>query len=157
VHARQSDNVVAPIEIDTLVPCAPEAAFAYFTRDIGRWWPLARYSCSQARAAGVALDGRVGGKVVERDVDGKEYLWGTVLEWNPGRRVVLSWHPGKPSDDALTLAVTFDAAGASTRVRLVHSGWERLGANAAEARDSYAGGWPTVMGVIFKGYCEAAA
>jgi len=157
VHARQSENVVAPIEIDTLVPCAPEAAFAYFTRDIGRWWPLARYSCSEARAAGVALDGRIGGKLVERDLDGREYVWGTVLAWEPGRRVVLTWHPGKPPDEALTLTVTFDAAGTSTRVRLVHSGWERLGANAADARQSYASGWPTVLGKLYKAYCEGAA
>jgi len=109
VHARESDAGVAiavpPIEIDTLVPCSPGAAFDYFTRDIGRWWPLARYSCSQAQARGVA----------------------------------------------------FEAAGAFARVRLVHSGWEALGAQAAETRESYANGWPNVMGKPYKGYCEGVA
>ena len=69
----------------------------------------------------------------------------------------MSWHPGKSPDDALTVVITFHAAGTTTRVRLVHSGWERLGESAAEARDSYANGWPTVLGQLYKGYCERAA
>ena len=147
---------VPPIELETLVPCAPEAAFDYFTRDIGRWWPLAKYLCSEARAAGVSFDGRVGGKLTEVDVDGKEYVWGTVLAWEPGSKVSFTWHPGKSPDTPLTVAITFDAAGDSTRVRLVHSGWERLGTIATEAREGYAKGWPTVLGQLYKAYCGEA-
>ena len=150
MHAKVNEPL-PPIEIDTLVPCAPDAAFDYFTRDIGRWWPLSMYSCSQARAVGVAF---VGGKLVETDADGQEHRWGTVLAWEPGRRVAFTWHPGKPPSDALTVAITFQAAGASTRVRLVHSGWENLGEIGAEARDSYAHGWPTVFATLYKGYCD---
>lgn len=154
---RRATAVPPPIELDALVPCAPEAAFDYFTRDIACWWPLSRYSCSQARAAGVAFEGREGGKLIETDVDGKQYVWGTVSTWEPGRRIELSWHPGKSPDNALTVVITFHAAGATTRVRLVHSGWERLGESVAEARDSYANGWPTVLGQLYRGYCERAA
>ena len=162
MHARESDNAgvaiaVPPIEIDTLVPCSPGAAFDYFTRDVGRWWPLARYSCSQARARSVAFDGRVGGHLTETDADGKEYVWGTVTDWEPGRKVALTWHPARSPDRAMRVAVTFEAAGASTRVRLVHSGWEALGAEAAEVRDGYANGWPNVLGKVYKGYCEGTA
>jgi len=153
VHASRSEHAVPPIEIDTLVPCAPDAAFDYFTRDIGRWWPLARYSCSQEHAASVQFDD---GKLVETDRDGKRYEWGEVLAWERGRRLALTWHPGTPPEDALIVTVTFDAAGDGTRVKLVHSGWERLGAKAADARASYAGGWPTVLGRLYKDYCEGA-
>ena len=55
-------DVPPPIELDTLVPCAPDAAFAYFTRDISKWWPLSRYSCSEARASDVSFRGRDGGQ-----------------------------------------------------------------------------------------------
>jgi uncharacterized protein YndB with AHSA1/START domain len=165
VRANESDSgakeaaaiVPPPIEIDALVACAPIAAFEYFTRDIGRWWPLARYSCSQERAAGVAFDERLGGMLTETDLDGKTYVWGTVLEWEPGRRVKFSWHPGKPPENALTVAITFEPAGASTRVRLLHSGWERLGATAVETHASYKSGWPTVLGQLYAGYCNEAA
>jgi uncharacterized protein YndB with AHSA1/START domain len=146
-----------PIELDTLVPCAPGAAFEYFTHDIGRWWPLARYSCSQARAAGVSFEERLGGKLIETDVEGRQYVWGTVLAWEPGYKLTFSWHPGKPPDNALTVAIAFEAAGASTRVRLVHSGWERLGADAAVTRASYVSGWPTVLGELYAGYCKQSA
>ena len=161
MHTRESEEKVStgavpPIELDALVPCAPDAAFDYFTRDIARWWPLSRYSCSETRAAGVAFERREGGKLIETDVDGKQYVWGTVSVWEPGRRIELSWHPGKSPDNALTLAISFHAAGASTRVRLVHSGWERLGESGAEARQSYANGWPTVLGQLYKGHCERA-
>jgi uncharacterized protein YndB with AHSA1/START domain len=150
-------DIPPPIELDALVPCTPDNAFVYFTRDIARWWPLSRYSCSEARAATVAFEERAGGKLIETALDGTQYIWGTVLAWVPGDRIEFSWHPGKPADAALTVAVTFQRAGAMTRVRLVHSGWERLGAQAAAARESYANGWPTVLGRLFKGYCEQAA
>lgn len=165
MHANESDAKVndnappalPPIEIDALVPCAPGAAFEYFTHDIGRWWPLVRYSCSQARAASVAFEERLGGKIIETDDDGQEYVWGTVLAWKPGRQLTFSWHPGKPPDNALTVAITFAAAGESTRVRLVHSGWEGLGAEAADTRASYESGWPTVVGELYAGYCARPA
>jgi hypothetical protein len=97
VRANESDAganetaaiVPPPIELGALVACAPAAAFEYFTRDIGRWWPLARYSCSEARAAGVAFEERLGGRLIETDIDGNEYMWGTVLAWEPGRRLTL--------------------------------------------------------------------
>ena len=150
-------EIPPPIELDALVPCTPDAAFGYFTRDLARWWPLSRYSCSEGRAAGVAFEERQGGKLIETDVDGTQYIWGTISTWLPGERLEFSWHPGKPPDAALTVAVTFQRAGELTRVRLVHSGWERLGAQAAAARETYANGWPTVLGRLFKDYCEQAA
>ena len=165
MHANESDGGMnesaaiapPPIELDALVACAPGAAFEYFTRDIGRWWPLARYSCSETRAAGVAFEAHLGGRLIETDIDGNEYVWGTVLAWEPGRKLTFSWHPGKPPDNALTVAITFEAAADATRVRLVHSGWERLGAAAAETRASYVSGWPKVLGEVYAGYCKGAA
>ena len=154
---RETAAIVPPIELDALVPCAPGTAFECFTRDIGRWWPLARYSCSEARAAGVAFEAHLGGNLIETDVDGRQYVWGTALAWEPGRKLTFSWHPGRPPDDALTVAITFQPAGDSTRVRLVHSGWDRLGAAAAATRASYVRGWPKVFGELYAGYCSQAA
>ena len=98
-----------------------------------------------------------GGCLIETDVDGQKYVWGTVQVWEPGKALAFSWHPGKPEDAALGVSVTFEEAGAMTRVRLVHSGWERLGDTAAKAREAYASGWPTVLGRLYKAHCEQAA
>ena len=76
----------------------------------------------------------------------RESVWGTVIVWERGSKVSFTWHPGKSPDTPLTVAITFDAAGDSTRVRLVHSGWERLGTIATEAREGYAKGWPSNHG-----------
>jgi len=73
-------DVAPPIELDTLMPCDPANAFDYFTRDIGRWWPLSRYSCAGERAAGVAFESAMGGTLIETDVDGNRHVWGTVLK-----------------------------------------------------------------------------
>ena len=40
----------------------------------------------------------------------------------------------------------FATHGGGTRVELEHRGWERLGAEAAEARASYDTGWDHVLG-----------
>ena len=57
----------------------------------------------------------------------------------------------------MNVEVTFDAAGDSTRVKLVHTGFERLGDQGASTRAQYAGGWPAVIGQVYRGYCEKAA
>jgi len=157
VHANPSETAtlaVPHIEIDTLVPCAPDAAFEYFTRDIGRWWPLARYSCGMENSTGVFFED---GKLIETDRSGKRHVWGSVTARKPGRRVALTWHPGLPAETAMNVEVTFDAAGDSTRVKLVHTGFERLGDQGASTRAQYAGGWPAVIGQVYRGYCEKAA
>ena len=44
------------------------------------------------------------------------------------------------------IEVTFEAAAGGTRVRLVQSGFEPLGAGAAQARAGYEAGWNEVLG-----------
>lgn len=162
MHERTTDESAAavatipPVELDTLVPCSPEAAFNYFTRDIARWWPLAEHSCSEGEAAGVAFEGAQGGALVETARDGTRHVWGTVVAWEPGRRLAFTWHPGYGADAATSVEVTFQRAGNATRVRVVHSGWERLGEGAARKRDNYAKGWVGVLTESYRGYCEAS-
>ena len=58
--APDRSATIAPIELDVVVPCDPGRAFDYFTRDIGRWWPLALYSCAEDNAASVVFEPRAG-------------------------------------------------------------------------------------------------
>lgn len=146
----------APVELDVVVPCDPARAFDYFTRDIGRWWPLALYSCSEEDAANVAFEPRAGGRLVETARDGTEHPWGTVRAWEPGRRVAFSWHPGRDPAGAHWIEVAFRANPAGTRVTLVHGGWEALGERATVSREAYRNGWPTVFGQRYREYCVAA-
>jgi hypothetical protein len=48
--------------------------------------------------------------------------------------------------------IRFVLEGDATRVELEHRGWDRLGDEAAEARDGYDSGWDLVLG----SYAEVA-
>jgi len=92
------------------------------------------------------MEGRVGGRLFERDRAGKEHVWGIVTAWEPPRRLVFTWHPGRSPDSAQDVELRFsDAGGGMTLVELTHTGWERLGEKAAEARGRYDKGWEFVL------------
>jgi uncharacterized protein YndB with AHSA1/START domain len=135
----------------------PAEAFQVFTAGIGRWWPLSAYSIRQEHAVTCVIEPRAGGAVYERDDAGRRFPWGRVLVWEPPRRLVMTWHPGRPEDAAQEVEVSFEAEDGGTRVRLEHRGWQALGEGAREARAGYAGGWDDVLGRHFAGACGRPA
>jgi uncharacterized protein YndB with AHSA1/START domain/uncharacterized protein YciI len=135
---------IAPVRRSVVVRCAPERAFAAFCHEIGAWWPLRSHSVNGADAAGVRLDPRVGGTIVETAADGSSVVWGTVLRYQPPRLLAFSWHPGWAADDATEVQVRFAEHPDGTLVELEHTGWERHPRGAA-AREDYTGGWVTVL------------
>ena len=141
----RSDRI-APVRKSITVPWKPAVAFRRFTDGIAQWWPLTSHGVSGSAEAGVTFEGRVGGRVYETAPDGTEHLWGTVTEWDPPRRIVFTWHPGRPVDTRQEVEVTFQLAGEGSRTDLVHSGWEHLGERAAEIRANYDTGWDVVLG-----------
>lgn len=106
---------------------------------------LATHSLGQQDAETCAIEGRVGGRVYERLRNGAERSWGTVLVWEPPRRIVLTWHPGRDERMQQEVEVRFSLDGAGTVVQLEHRGWEALGEDALEVRAQYEGGWEIVL------------
>ncbi len=127
-----------PIRREVIVAADPERAFAVFTDEISGWWPLATHSVFGAGS----LVGFQDGKLVEGTADGREAVWGEVHEWEPGRRLSFSWHPG--TDSVTEVTVTFTATADGTLVALEHVGWEAY-ADPARRRSEYDKGWPTVL------------
>jgi uncharacterized protein YndB with AHSA1/START domain len=127
------------------VPWSPESAFHRFTEEIGSWWPLRSHSVGKANALKVELEPHVGGRIVERERDGRENVWGEILAWDPPELVRFTWHPGRQAETAQEVEVRFSAEGRGTRVKLTHSGWERLGDKARLARRGYPIGWAYVL------------
>jgi uncharacterized protein YndB with AHSA1/START domain len=134
-----------PLRLSVRVPRPPAEAFELFTAGLARWWPLATHSISQAHAASCVIEPRVGGAVYEVDRDGTRHPWGQVRAWDPPRRLVLFWHPGRPQEQGQEVEVRFEPEGAATRVELEHRDWQKLGAEAAQGRESYGRGWATVV------------
>lgn len=142
VAIRKSVRVGVPLE----------QAFRIFTDEIASWWPLATKSVGQAEAVDLTIEPRVGGRVYESVRSGEVHDWGEVLAWDPPRRLVFTWHPGRGAETGQEVEVTFAAAGEDTRVELEHRGWDRLVAAGEAIPEHYESGWDEVLA----GYVEAA-
>jgi len=139
-----------PLRKSITVRRTPPTAFRLFTQGIASWWPLTSHSLSGADAASCTIEGRPGGRVFERTRLGRPLIWGHVLEWEPPRRLVFTWHPGREAGTAQEIEVSFrDVGDGATLVELEHRGWERIGAEAAGAREDYDRGWDHVLGECY--------
>jgi uncharacterized protein YndB with AHSA1/START domain/uncharacterized protein YciI len=140
-----------PIRRQVVVPAPAPTAFRVFADEIGLWWPIDELSVC-GPGSGVAFrDGRL----VERGPAGQEAIWGTVLDWDPPRRLRLTWHPGADPGRAGEVEVTFTpVTAAQTLVTLEHRGWDRLPEPAA-ARAEHERGWPAVVGRYVAGVGRA--
>jgi uncharacterized protein YndB with AHSA1/START domain len=137
---------VAPIVkvIDIHAPAA--LVFELFVSRLGDWWPLARFSRVRgATPQQLVLEARVGGAIYEMSEAGGRLEWGSVTAIEPGRRIVMDWHLGRPV--STVVEVSFEAlAPDRTRLRLAHSGWERLeAAGASVERQAYTDGWRLIL------------
>jgi uncharacterized protein YndB with AHSA1/START domain len=88
----------------------------------------------------------------ELDADGKQGYWGTIVAWEPPKRLVISWNVGRQRPEPTELEVRFVAEGGGTRVELEHRGWERL-----EGGDRGSAGYDTGWDTVLAPYIEAVA
>jgi uncharacterized protein YndB with AHSA1/START domain len=144
---------VDPVVVSVEVSLNPDQAFALFTNGLGEWWPKARHSIGKEEVAEIAVDPRLGGRIVERWHDGTEFPWAKFTAWDPPTRFTMEWRPIAEPGPTTEVEVTFSATDTGTLVELTHRGWERLGEDALETRASYDSGWPWVLDL----YAGAAA
>lgn len=145
-----------PLVVEFVVNATPEHAFDTWVSDQRLWWP--RGHTISGDPADIVLEGRVGGRVYERDRDGAEHVWAEVLAWEPPVRVRLLWHLFFSRDEATQLEVTFRPAGTDrpgTLVRLVQTGWDALGDAGPPRRERTIGGWAAVTGPYRAAFGEA--
>jgi uncharacterized protein YndB with AHSA1/START domain len=148
---RSAALALAPVVASVEVRSSPERTFELFTSELGAWWPLETHTIAadeglDVRAVGARIEPGAGGRIIEAWSDGQEVTWGSVLAWEPPRRLLLSWNPNRTRTVSTEVEVTFRASPLGTLVRLEHRGWERLGERAIEARAGYEAGWPRVLG-----------
>jgi uncharacterized protein YndB with AHSA1/START domain len=141
------------LEKSVIVNAPVERAFHLYTEEIASWWPLATHSFAKEQAVSVVFEPGPGGRILERDADGVEHLWGTVLEWDPPHRFVHTWHPGRGEESAQQVEMRFTREGDGTLVELEHRGWDMLGEDAVKVFENYDSGWDYVLS---DRYAEAA-
>jgi uncharacterized protein YndB with AHSA1/START domain len=115
------------------VQVSVERAFSIFLEQMETWWPAEHHIGKQGFQC-IVVEPRAGGRWYERDAQGNECNWGSVLAWEPPQRVTLGWHlqsdwkydpdPARASE----IEILFTVKGpTSTQVDLAHSKLERHG------------------------------
>ncbi len=123
---------------NVVVNAPREHVFRTFTERFDTWWPRSHH-VGEGVAFTAILEPRAGGRWYERDEQGRECHWGSVLAWEPPERVLLQWDLGsdfKPQPGLGTeVEVRFVAeAPERTRVLLEHRKLERYGDKAQMMR-----------------------
>lgn len=133
------------------VNASAENAFTVFTESFASWWPP-EHHINPAGYAGAYIEPEVGGRWFERAADGSECDWGRVLEWEPPRRVLLSWHLNgefeydPDPDRASEVEVRFVSDGSSTRVEVEHRKFDRaVGGERLREGVGGSGGWGLLL------------
>ena len=119
----------------------PEIAFTIFCEGIGEWWP--KGASFKGNRIDIIIEGRVGGRFLERYTDGSEYELGRVIAYQPPALVAFTWRA--PSWEASTqVEIRFRPEDGGTRVELEHSGWEQS-PKIQETRKNYDAGWTAIL------------
>ena len=137
--------MIEPLRLSFDVDAPADHAFAVWTEWIGRWWP-GDHTHTGLSDLEIVLEGRVGGRIFERTVDGREWDWGRIRVWEPPSRFVYSWHLKRTPEEATEVEIRFvPLSPGETRVEIEHRGWERLGSEGQTWRDRNRGGWETLL------------
>ncbi len=125
------------------VDAPPQEAFRVYTELPIEWLPSAHTFLPEPQA--IVMEPRAGGRFLERAADGSQVSRGTILEWTPPRRLVMTWRVGpdwRPifdDEQASRVAVDFLPAGPGhTEVVVTYSELERTGEMASQLRAALA-------------------
>jgi uncharacterized protein YndB with AHSA1/START domain len=133
--------VIEPLRLSFEIQCPPEHAFEVWTTRVSSWWPKG-HSTSGDPGTDVVLEPRLGGRLFERTPDGTEIDWGEITIWSPPLRLGYLWHIRRDRNDATDVELTFvDLGNGTTRLDIVHTGWERLGTEGPSWREANTSGW----------------
>ncbi len=139
---------IAPIVRTVEVAVPPARAFELFTGSMGKWWPASHHIAPKPFVA-IEIEPQTGGRWFERDADGGECPWGTVLEWDPPHRALLGWqlNAAFEYDPAFLTEVelAFAAVEGGTLVTLTHHNLQRFGEAADRLATGMGEGWGQII------------
>lgn len=137
--------------LSIVVETPQERAFQVFVSDFDRIKPR-EHNLLAVDIAETVFEGRAGGRIFDRGVDGSECSWARVLAFEPPERLVFSWDISPQwqveSDPEKTSEVEVRFISESpdrTRVELEHRHLDRHGAGWEGVRGGVDEGWPLYL------------
>jgi len=94
-----------------------DRAWHAWTEKIDLWWPPGH---RRYRGSTLTLEGRVGGRLVERVSGGEEFTMGVVTGWEPTSRLTYDFYPGASPETPTAVEICFDAVDGGSVVRVRH-------------------------------------
>jgi uncharacterized protein YndB with AHSA1/START domain len=141
------------------VRASTREAFRIFTERPIEWLPAGHTFIKNPQS--ITMEPRPGGRYYERGADGSEVTRGTILDWAPPRRLVVTWRIGPgwqpvfDDDRASRIEVEFTAAGPEvTEVVLTYTQLYRHGEMAGLIRSAVVAPGP---GETLERYAETVA
>lgn len=146
-------TAVAPVTSSVEVAAPIERVFDAFVNRMDAWWPR-EHVLHDSPYETAQIEPFVGGRWFTRHADGVETTVGKVEQWDPPRRVAVSWMINlewacEPDESKASLVTaTFSPVdGNRTLVELVHDRFEAHGDGHESMARSVAGeqGWPMIL------------
>lgn len=152
---RRTD--VPDVSKSIIVPLPVDEAFRFFVERPIEWLPAGHTFTKDPRS--ITLEPTVGGRFRERGADGAEAVRGTIVEWAPPNRLVMTWRIGAnwqpvfDDEKASFIEVDFHPAGpGATEVVTTNTQLHRHGKSAELIRAALDGPGP---GETLTKYAEA--
>ena len=146
-------QTAATVRRHVVVDAAIDRAFFLFTERFGDFKPP-EHNMLGAPIAETVFEGRVGGHIVDRAVDGTECRWARILVYEPPVRVVFSWDISPAWSIVTSPEMTSEVevrflpeTPQRTRVELEHRYLERHGPEWEAVAEGVDGdeGWPLYL------------
>lgn len=127
MSATAGDSAAASV----YVAVSLEDAFEVFTAEIDLWWRHGRkFRIAGKHPGRIVFEQQLGGRLFETvtlPAGERTFVTGSVVEWEPPRRLALEWRGiNFAAHEKTLIEVTFTPSGDGTMVRVEHRGWSEL-------------------------------
>ena len=147
-----AESSESSLQVEVSVKASLSDAFAAFVRRLGHWWPP-EYTWSQEVLVDIGMEPKIGGACYELGPHGFRCDWGHIVSYSEPDSLRFRWQisprrePVPDPKKASEVEIGFHESMGTTRVVVVHRGFDNHGNDAGWYRDALASemGWPRIL------------